>query len=536
MHPKIRTPLGPIAPRRPKQMKDKRSLWISLISTVAVAVIALSAVLVAGWAPKLGLDLAGGLSVVYETHTPVTATELDTIVTILNERVGSGSSGATVASQGTTTCSDGVHKCALIGASIPGQRNTQDILNQLGKTAQLFFRPALCFAPPLTVSKGQAASTVPLPTCSAASALTKANINITPDPNSTQGYTSNLNSIQPDPQFAPYKSTTPDNDGKNDTVLLPGLPGQGTSRYVLGPAGLTGAQIKSANAQLNGGQWSVNLTLTAPGAAAWDTLAQQQFHAIIGIDLDGQVVSAPLTQPTATTFSSFGGTVQISGSFTETQAKALANQLNYGALPVKLDQQTVQTVSPSLGKSSLQAGLISGLIGLALVMIYTIFYYRLLGLVVVSGLALTGALLWAIIAMMGQAFNTTINLAGVIGLIVSIGITVDSYIVYFERLKDEARSGRTVRTSVDRGFKSAFRTVLAADLVSFLGALVLYKFSIGPVQGFALFLGLSTILDVIVTYFFTRPFVILLGRSRGATEAKTMGVASGLGMSVGADK
>ena len=193
-------------------------------------------------------------------------------------------------------------------------------------------------------------------------------------------------------------------------------------------------------------------------------------------------------------------------------------------------------MSPSRGKSSLQAGLISGLIGLALVMIYTIFYYRLLGLVVVSGLALTGALLWAIIAMMGQAFNTTINLAGVIGLIVSIGITVDSYIVYFERLKDEARSGRTVRTSVDRGFKSAFRTVLAADLVSFLGALVLYKFSIGPVQGFALFLGLSTILDVIVTYFFTRPFVILLGRSRGATEAKTMGVASGLGMSVGADK
>jgi preprotein translocase subunit SecD len=136
---------------------------------------------------------------------------------------------------------------------------------------------------------------------------------------------------------------------------------------------------------------------------------------------------------------------------------------------------------------------------------------------------------------MGQTQNTTIDLAGVIGLIVSIGITVDSYIVYFERLKDEARSGRTVRTSVDRGFKSAFRTVLAADFVSLLGALVLYFFSIGPVRGFALFLGLSTVLDVFVTYFFTRPFVILLGRSRGATEAKTMGVASGLGVHAAAD-
>ncbi len=514
-------------------MKDKRSLWISLLTVVAVAVIALVATISAGWSPKLGLDLAGGLSVVYETHTPVTTAELDTIVTILNERVGSGSSGATVASQGTSTCPDGKSKCALIGASIPGQRNTQSILNQLGKTAELYFRPALCFAPAHTVAKGAASATGALPTCSSASALTKANINVVPNSNATAGYTSNLNSIPADQQFAPYKSTTSDNDGKTDTVLLPGLPGQGTSRYVLGPAGLTGSQIKSANAQLNSGQWSVNLTLTSQGATDWDTLASQQFHAIIGIDLDGQVISAPITQPTQTSFTSFGGQVQISGGFTEDQAKALATELNYGALPVKLDQQTVQTVSPSLGKSSLQAGLISGLIGLVLVMLYTIFYYRLLGLVVVSGLALTAALLWSIVAMMGQAFNTTIDLAGVIGLIVSIGITVDSYIVYFERLKDEARSGRTVRTSVDRGFKSAFRTVLAADFVSFLGALVLYKFSIGPVQGFALFLGLSTVLDVFVTYFFTRPFVILLGRSRSATEAKGMGVASGLGMNSG---
>ena len=174
--------------------------------------------------------------------------------------------------------------------------------------------------------------------------------------------------------------------------------------------------------------------------------------------------------------------------------------------------------------------MISGLAGLALVMIYMIFYYRLLGVVVISGLAVTGALLWAIIAFMGHSFGTTIDLAGIIGIIVSIGITVDSYIVYFERLKDEARAGRTVRTSVDKGFRSAFRTVLAADAVSFLGAAILYEISIGPVRGFALFLGLSTILDVVITYFFTRPFVILLGQRRTSGELGRMGMARGLGV------
>jgi preprotein translocase subunit SecD len=506
-------------------MRDKRPLWISLLSVVIIAVISLCATLAAGWSPKLGLDLAGGLSVVYETHTPVTQAELDTITTILNERVGSGSSGATVSSQGSARCPDGTHTCALIGASIPGQKNTEAILAQLGKTAQLFFRPALCNAPLQQLAKGQASAAGSLPACSATSKLTAANLAV----NSNTGQATN--NPQPDVQFAPYPSTTSGADVKGATVLLPGPSGQGAVRYVLGPAGLTGAQIKSANASVTStGLWTVNINFNPTGATEWDTLAGAQFHAIIGIDLDAQVISAPITQPSQPTPTSFGGQVQISGNFTEAQAKALATELNFGALPVKLDQQTVQTVSPSLGKSSLQAGLISGLIGLLLVMIYMVLYYRILGLVAVAGLAVTGALLWAIIASMGQAFNTTIDLAGVIGLIVSVGITVDSYIVYFERLKDEARSGRTVRTSVDRGFKSAFRTVLAADFVSLLGAVVLYKFSIGPVQGFALFLGLSTVLDVAVTYFFTRPFVILLGRSRSASEAKGIGVASGLGI------
>jgi preprotein translocase subunit SecD len=503
-------------------MKNKRSLWISLLSVVAVVVIALSATLAAGWSPKLGLDLDGGLAVVYQTHRPVNQDQLNTIVSILGDRVNAGASGATVDSQGKNQ----------ISVSIPGEKNTQQVLATLGNTAQLFFRPVICYAPALTLAKGKTASTGALPTCSASTQLTAANLEVTPDSSNVNGYTSNTN-ISEDPQFATYKSTPSTNDNKSATVLLPGTAASGgPPRYVLGPAGMTGTAVKSATAQLNNGQWAVNLNLTSAGASEWDTLAKEQFHAIIGIDLDGQVISAPITQPTQSSFTSFDGQVQISGSFTEDQAKTLATEFTYGALPVKLDRLTVQTVSPTLGKASLQAGLISGLAGLILVMLYMIFYYRLLGVVVVAGLAVTGSALWAIISIMGQALGTTIDLAGIIGIIVSVGITVDSYIVYFERLKDEARSGRTVRSSVDRGFASAFRTVLAADAVSLLGAVILYYISIGPVQGFALFLGISTILDVALTYFFTRPFVILLGRSHSGSDASAMSVASGLGVGV----
>jgi preprotein translocase subunit SecD len=502
-------------------MKNRRSLWISLLAVIAIAVIALSAVLAAGWSPKLGLDLDGGLAVTYQTARPVNQAQLDTIVTILGDRVNAGTSGATVASQGTNQ----------IAVSIPGEKNVQAVLNTLGNTAELLFRPALCYAPPLTVAKGKKPTTGPLPSCSSTTALTKANLQVTPDSSNVNGYTSNTN-ISEDPTFATYKSTPATKDAKDDTVLLPGTAAEGSERYVLGPAQLTGTAVKSASAQLNNGQWAVNLVLTGAGSTAWDTLAQQQFHAIIAIDLDGQVISAPITQPTQASFTPFNGQVQISGSFTEDQAKTLATEFTYGALPVRLNRLTVQTVSPSLGKSSLTAGLISGLVGLALVLLYIIFYYRLLGLVVVAGLIVTAALLWAIIAMLGETANVTIDLAGVIGVIVSIGITVDSYIVYFERLKDEARAGRTIRSSVDKGFASAFRTVLAADAVSFLGAIVLYKLSTGDVQGFALFLGISTVLDVVVTYFFTRPLVILLGQRRGANETGAMSMAHGLGSQV----
>ena len=228
---------------------------------------------------------------------------------------------------------------------------------------------------------------------------------------------------------------------------------------------------------------------------------------------------------------SFGGSGQISGDFTQHQANSLALVLKYGQIPIALKQATSTTVSPTLGKKSLQAGVLAGLLGLLLVMGYTIFYYRALGIVVVLGLVSTGALIYAIISVLGAtSAGLTLDLSGMTGLIVSVGITVDSYIVYFERLKDEVRAGRSIRSSVDRGFKSAYRTILYADAVSFLGALVLWVLSIGAVRGFAFMLGLSTLVDVITAYTFTRPLVILLGRNRVFTEAAIFGVARGLAL------
>jgi preprotein translocase subunit SecD len=243
------------------------------------------------------------------------------------------------------------------------------------------------------------------------------------------------------------------------------------------------------------------------------------------------VQSSPIIQPSQTSFTSFDGQGTISGgNMTESDAKVLAQAMQFGSLPVRLHQLTTQTVSPTLGKSALKAGLGAGLVGLALVLLYVLFYYRALGAVVISGLLLTAGLLWAIISSLGHtSFSPSFDLAGITGLIVSIGITVDSYIVYFERLKDETRAGRSIRTSVDRGFKSAWRTVWAADFVSLLAAVVLYIVAVGDVKGFAFFLGLSTILDMAVTWFYTRPLVILLGRSDRMDRPGRFSIARGLG-------
>ena len=498
-----------------QQVGSRRSLVVSLFLTIVIAFGSLGVTLALGWGPKLGLDLAGGLSVVYKPATPASKADMQEVVTILTNRVnGLGVSGAEVNLQGKN-----------VVVSVPGVTDARAVLAAVGQTAQLLFRPVLCETPP---AAKDAKTTVAIPACGSSYAMTAANLNV----NTSTG--NPTNNIAADPAYEKIATTLPKNDNPKDTVILPALGATANAdRYVLGPAQLTGKSVKSAVAQQNQiGQWVVNYTLTSTGSPLWDKVAQENFHALLAIELDGVVQSAPLIQPSQASFTSFAGQGEISGSFTEASAKNLALAMEFGSLPVRLNPLNTVTVSPTLGHSALVAGLGAGLVGLALVLLYTILYYRALGLVIVLGLGVTAALLWAIISALGHtAFAPSFDLAGVTGLIVSIGITVDSYIVYFERLKDEARAGRSVRSSVDRGFKSAWRTVLAADTVSLLAAVLLYIIAVGDVRGFAFFLGLSTLMDVFITWYFTRPIVVLLGR-RGSDSTSALSLAAGLNAGV----
>jgi preprotein translocase subunit SecD len=497
---------------------------VSLVATIAITLLFFGLTVGAKWSPKLGLDLAGGSEVVYKPAHSISSDQMNTTINVIRNRVnGQGVSGANVSSQGGN-----------VVVQFPGINNPNALIALIGSTAQLYFRPVLCGATGYSApAKGTPPPASTLPACGPQYATTQANLQVTPN-NSPQGYSAA--NIPADPAFSAYKSNSSTDDDPTKTVLLAADPSSGAqqyARFVLGPSELKGDAIASASAVFDTqtSQWVVSYNLTGKGSPLWDQVAQRSFHQYLAIDLDAQVVSAPIIQPQSTSFGSFQGKGQISGSFTQASAKALALELNYGALPVKLTLLTRDTVTPSLGKSSLKAGLVAGVGGLILVLLYTILYYRILGVVVVTGLLVTAGLLWSIVSALGHsAMNLTLDLAGVTGVIVSVGITVDSYIVYFERLKDEARTGRSVRTSVDRSFQGAFRTVFAADTVSLAAAVVLYIFAVGSVRGFAFFLGLSTLLDLFTTFFFTRPLVILMGRNPRVTHARVFGIARGLAM------
>jgi preprotein translocase subunit SecD len=449
----------------------RRSLKVSLVIFVLIAVGALTATIVSGQSPRLGLDLQGGASVVLQPKNKVRSGTLDQAIEIIRSRVDAlGVAEPEIQRQGNA-----------IVIQLPGVKNQQRALQIVGQTAQLLFRPVLQV----------------LPASETATA----------------------------PGQQPIKTTPPENDDPKSVVVLPEIQnGKVVRRYALGPAELTGKALASATATISQtGQWQVDFTTTGSGSTQWDQLAQRNFQKQVAIDLDGVVKSAPQINAQA-----FNGKGQITGNFTQQQAKDLALVLRYGSLPVQLVPQTVETVSATLGKDSLSAGIIAGIVGLALVALYMVLYYRALGFVVWLGLAVTGALMYSIITWLGKSNGLALSLPGATGIIVSVGVTVDSYVVYFERLKDEIRSGKTIRSSVDRGFSRAYRTILAADTVSFIAAVLLYFLSVGAVRGFAFFLGLSTLLDVFTAYFFTRPMVVLLGRNRFFTEARWMGVARGL--------
>jgi preprotein translocase subunit SecD len=297
-----------------------------------------------------------------------------------------------------------------------------------------------------------------------------------------------------------------------------------TYKFVLDKAKVLGKDITSASAtqQTSNVYWQTNLNFNSAGGAAFGTLTEQMNSKYasggqptspldyLAVVLDGNVISFPAIDQGAIT----GGSAQITGNFSQNQATNLANVLNYGALPLTFTKESVQSISPSLGSDQLHAGLLAGAIGLLLVVLYCLLYYRGLAVVAVSSLIIAAVLVFEAVILLGKYQGFALELSGVAGLIVAIGITADSFVVFFERLRDEVRDGRTLRTAVERGWKRARRTVLVSDTVSFLAAALLYYFSLGEVKGFAFTLGLTTIIDVVVVFLFTKPMVTLLARTK----------------------
>jgi preprotein translocase subunit SecD len=474
-----------------------RKYWAYLIGSVAVVVIALAATVIVGNEPVLGLDLQGGISVRLFPAGKFSSSSLDTAKNIIDQRVnGLGVSDAEVTREGDNIVID-----------LPGVKDRDKAKRLVGRTAELRFRPVLAELPPEPKGAPPADDATKAAIASCDSTAISA--------------------------LASVPNTATSEDKADACVVLPGRKQEKQQiRYLLGPAALTGKDTSGAKSRFIQGQgYGVDLSLKDSGRTRFNQLAQESFpkqppQNSVAIVLDGVVQSAPrFNEP------NFPGDVTISGSFTQGEASDLANILQYGALPVRFDekQQTVESVSPTLGSDQLRSGIAAGIVGLALVAIYMLLFYRLLGVVVLLGLLLSAGATYALVAYLSNSgFNLTLTLAGVTGLIVSVGITVDSYVVYFERLKDEVRSGKTVRSSVDRGFTRAFRTILAADLVSLIGAGALYVLASGSVKGFAFFLGVSTILDLLVSYFFMHPLVVILARRRALVRVPVVGIASGL--------
>jgi preprotein translocase subunit SecD len=565
----------------------RRTRPISLIVIVGIALVCLTATIAGKNSPHLGLDLQGGASVVLTPKNKVDSGQLNQAKAIISNRVdGLGVAEPDIHLEGNNivVALPGVKNASralgLVGATAELRfRPVVCVYPSNGDAAAASCGTALGITPVSTdttapgdtsttattapqattsttadlsgttgtsqqqgfgVSSGEYAAALQTPSTTASTAPTTT----APATSSTAPGSTTSTTLSSTPSCGSY--LTPESkDDANAQVVLLSAPRKDTRPlcYVLGPTFLTGRAITSATAQIPNGQWQVALHLRGgeSGIDTWNAAAEKCFNSDpscptnqLAIVLDGVVESAPQIEPdnlqSGKGFSPFDkDQISISGAFSEREAKDLALVLRYGSLPVELVPQTVQTVSATLGKDSLHAGLVAGFVGLALVAIYMLLYYRALGMVVVLGMAVWSALNYSIITYLSAKSGLALSLAGVTGIIVSVGVTVDSYVVYFERLKDEIHSGKTIRSSVDRGFQRAFRTIITADVSSFMGAALLYWLTVGAVRGFAFFLGLSTILDVIVTWSFTRPLVAMLSRSNFFTNARFIGMASALG-------
>ena len=472
---------------------------------IALTLATLSICLWAFWpgsesnSPKLGLDLRGGTQV---RLTPkavsggvITDSQLGQAVIIIRQRVnGLGVAEAEVATEGS-----GDNAAILV--SIPGvsQQGIADVLKQ---TALLSFRPV----------EAEAVSSVPTANPSDLIAPVSAD----------------TNSAELQNAFKVIDCTNPatrqGGEIEDSTKWIVTCSRDGSVKYLLQPAFIKGESITDARAEIpqNSAAWQVSLDFNDEGSAQLadasnllykKTSPQNQFAIVI----DGMVFSSPyFSEPI------LGGSASITGQFTQAQANELSSVLRYGSLPLTLELAEVTSLSPTLGQGQLDAGILAGALGLFLVMIYLLFYYRALGLVAVFSLVVAAIITYASVVALGKQIGFTLTLAGIAGAIVAVGITADSFIVYFERIRDEIREGKSLKTAVNSGWTRARRTILVADFVSLLAAVVLYVLSIGSVRGFAFTLGLTTLIDIFVALLFSRPMVLVFTRSKWFASGSPM--------------
>ncbi|MFJ7069047.1 protein translocase subunit SecD [Streptomyces sp. NPDC101115] len=544
--------------RRPAggQSRPGRALALILIAMVALT----GGMFWSGHTtPRLGIDLAGGTSITLKAkaepgqESAVNETNMNTAVGIIERRVnGLGVSEAEVQTQGREN----------IIVNIPKGTNEKQAREQVGTTAQLYFRQVLAVAaaeqpapnpsatpsgsatpsakpsgatadkgkdgksatPTATASsQGRAVSEAlkapsPTPTASSSSSASP-KAPSTPNPTQSgdaataalQQKFATLNCLDPKQRAAVGQGVKPSEPTIACGEDAPGI----WSKYLLGPAEVDGKDVDDAQGVFDQqrSMWIVTMDFTGEGSKKFQKITgklsqQQDPQNRFAIVLDGDVVSAPSVRQT------LSASAEISGSFTQETAQDLGNILSYGALPLSFETQSVDTVTAALGGEQLQAGLIAGAIGLALVIIYLVVYYRGLSFVAILSLGVSALLTYVIMALLGPAIGFALNLPAVCGAIVAIGITADSFIVYFERIRDEIREGRTLRPAVERAWPRARRTILVSDFVSFLAAAVLFVVTVGKVQGFAFTLGLTTLLDIVVVFLFTKPVMTLLARTK----------------------
>lgn len=509
--------------RTPPVKKALRSLtWLLIIIAGLTAINAYGAIFNKdGWLPKLALDLQGGTQIIL---TPVvangvaapTADQLNQAVSIIRQRIdASGVSEAEINTQGSSN----------VVVSIPGQPDRATI-QRIESSAKLEFRSVLVSSASPTSAVGSATPT-PTPSASSTTPLSS-----TPSVKPTNGSDSNYITPLLSQQFSDFKCSMVDSAGAN--VADPAKPlitcdSSGQYKYILGPVEVPGSDISDAtnsivtNSQgISTGKWAVNIVFNAKGTASFATVTQRLIAETgvknqFAIVLDGRIISAPTTNAAIS-----DGKPQITGSFTQVTSKTLADQLKFGALPIGFTVQSNDSISSTLGASQLQSGLLAGLIGLILVVVYSLFQYRVLGAVTIASLVIAATITYLVVLLLSSQQGYRLSLAGVAGLIVAIGITADSFIVYFERIRDELRDGRGLESAVEAGWKRALRTIIASDTVNFLAAAILFVIAVGNVKGFALTLGITTIIDLVVVTLFTHPILRLLARNRFFFEGNAL--------------